>query len=126
LLRDAGPVGNILFGDLAHGVGDRNMRDALRLIDPAGAVQSRHLLFVELRHVGGRLLLQSRLGIVRQRQAHRSVGRGAGKEHEDDEGHQRHGHHQDARAAPYEGRGDVRGLVLRRFEGLLRHDASLS
>lgn len=93
LFRDAGPVGNVLFGDLAHGVGDWNVGDALRLIDPACAVQTRKLFSVELRHVGGGLLLQARLGIVRQRQAHGPVGCGAGKKQEDDEGRQRHSQH---------------------------------
>jgi hypothetical protein len=51
LLRHAGPVGNFFFGNHAHRDGDRDVGDALRLVDPACAIQARDLFAVELRHV---------------------------------------------------------------------------
>jgi len=63
VFRRAGPIGNIFFGDLTHGDGDRDVSDALRLVDPTCAIQARDLFSIELGHVGGGSLLQARLGI---------------------------------------------------------------
>ena len=42
--RRRGPPRNALVRNDAHGIRDRDVNDALRLIDPTGAVQAPHFL----------------------------------------------------------------------------------
>jgi hypothetical protein len=78
--RGTWPVCNSLFGDFSHRDCDRNVRRAVRLIGPAGAVQAGQFAPVKIRHVLGRIDLQPWLWVWRQWQIHRSVDNGARKE----------------------------------------------
>ncbi|RTL81016.1 MAG: hypothetical protein EKK29_18825 [Hyphomicrobiales bacterium] len=67
------PAANPFFSDQAHRVRDRDMRAACALIDPARAVQLRHLLAVKARHICDGIGLQRRRRIGRKRQMQRAV-----------------------------------------------------
>jgi len=73
-LRRPGPARNIFLRDFAHRIGNGDVRNAIRLIDPARAVELSHFHVAEPRHVRGWIRLKLWVWIARQGQAQGAVG----------------------------------------------------
>ncbi len=125
LRRRAGPARNLLLRDETHRLRNRDMSDAISLIDPAGAVQLRDFLGVKALHVRARVNLEARLRIVRQRQMQRTVDGGVWKQQQNDhrQQHDRNAEHENAQ--PDKAHGDVARLVFCGLQQFFKHGAML-
>ncbi len=125
LRRRAGPARDLLLRDKSHRLRNLDMGDAIRLIDPAGAVQLRHFLGVKALHVRARVNLEARLRIVRQRQVQRTVDGGVWKQQQHDHRQQRDRNAEHENAQPDKAHGDVARLVFGGLQQFFKHGAML-
>lgn len=118
------PAWNLLPGDDAHGLADRDVDYPVRLVDPSPAVEPFHFSGVEPFHVAARVRLQPGSRIVGQRQRQIPIAQRA-RIKDPNDGAQKNGQGREhGGPGPDEALSDVSLLAARGLKGLFRHRAA--
>lgn len=115
------PAREFLLRDYAHRIRDGNVRNALRVGDPAHAIELTHFLLMESGRVGGGIRLKPRLWILRQGQAQGVVDHRSRIKPQNDQRQNKHRHQHQRRAGPDKASVDIGRLMSSGAKRLLRH-----